>query len=289
MTNTPPPPGPYTPPSGVSSTQDDTYTILYVTGRQLTTLASIVKLNCVPPACPPVLSWTYSFDYNGTHYAKTFSHTYIAGDTVLSILNDFAAQFTADPIIQDVQGDAINYAIVRAPVQEFEFFQRFPFVNTSGPGAGNPIMTAGPGTVVSSGGKNLEIAPFIAFTRSTLADGVAPKAGDLIGGMYWVGDTLTVPADAKNVDPLLAQMIVQYGDPATGQTFMNFTMGGPTGTQGWVKFRNAPYSVQMSGWIAGSTGAPMIYQDGSRTYIRAPAGGDVVIQDAAGNNLAVWR
>jgi hypothetical protein len=271
----------YTPPSGFSSTVDGAYTIAHLVGRQPITKPISVMLACSLPNCPAVLQWNYDFTFGREHYHYEFKHMLTASDTPLSILADFREQFVGTAIIKEAIGaDIVGYAYVRSEEQKhFTFFQSWPFVRDA-----EPKVTAVAGVTVEGGGPTLEVAPFLACVRSTFDQGRPPQAGDLLCGIYFVGDTPDRAADSRNVDPILGQIIAAYTDPATRKISLTFSFDS-------VRFNHAITTpgVKITDWIMGPREVPLLKQDASSTYLRAPEGGDIRFQDNSGRDIGVTK
>ena len=271
----------YTPPSGFTTTVDGAYTIAHLVGRQPITHPTSVMLACTLPNCPAVLQWNYDFTYRGEHYHYEFKHTLTVSDTPLSIMADFREQFIGKATIKEAIGaDIVGYAYVRSEEQKhFQFFQSWPFVRDGGPKA-----TAVSGVTVEGGQSTLETAPFLACVRSTFDQGRPPEAGDYLCGIYFVGDTPDRAADSRNVDPILGQIVATYTDPATGKISLTFSFDS-------VLFNHAITTpgVKITDWIMGPREVPLLKQDASSTYLRAPEGGDIRFQDSSGRDIGVTK
>lgn len=197
----PPPPGAYTPP-GFSWSQDGAYTIIYLNdNRQPITEPTNVTLTCTPNVdCPAQVGFSYGWTGQP---ALSFLHTIVAGDTTASVLAGLATQYKGNATIQAAIGaDIVGYALVRGNF--FQFFQSWPFINQ------DPVTTPLGGMNVSGGGPTLEVNPVIVMTR-TNPNGRQHMAGDACGSIYYTADA-SAAADAKNVSPMLGQIICRFQD-----------------------------------------------------------------------------
>lgn len=172
------------------------------------------------PTPGDVVGFNYSFTYNGTPYNLQFRHTIAAGETTMKpALDDIAAQFRAHPTVKAAIGaDIVSYALVRqsGPTNWwFQFFQSWPFVDTGNPVASIYVTGTAAGGV-SGGARVLEVNPYWACGRSTIAKGRQPMAGDNICGLYITGDVTGRALDQRNVDQVYGQVQDFIIDPAPG-------------------------------------------------------------------------
>lgn len=210
----PPPTGQYTPP-GVSWTQDGAYTIIYLgDNKQAITSPVTIGLNCAPNInCPDVVG----FDYSWTGQSPIqLRHTIVPGDTAATIFADIAAQFKNNPTIKAAIGaDIVEYAHVRANV--FQFFQSYPFVDDFSPSLSGVL-----GMQYVPGDGALEVNPVVVCYRQQ-PSGRQARAGDALCGIYFSADSPAGSMDAKNVHPMLGQIIARWIDPATGKIALSFS------------------------------------------------------------------
>jgi hypothetical protein len=228
-----------TPADGFTSFANGGYVIGELVGRQLITQPSNITLSC-PSGCPATFAFDYAFTYQGTRQTVHFTHTPTVADMSqpsavqqMLILSDFQQQFASNATIRAAIGaDIVDFSYVRrepgyGKPYQFQFFQSVPFLQSGA----NPVLTAVSGTAVYPGNDTLEISPFLSFVRTTADQGRPPKAGDLIGGIYFSADLLARgdigaparPADSRNVDPIYGSIIIQNIDPAYGKSKAIFT------------------------------------------------------------------
>jgi hypothetical protein len=177
------------------------------------------------------VGFDYSYNYQGGRKHLQFRHTMAAGETIRDIAFALAAQFKGNSDVNAVIGaDIVSYALVRQTSPTtwwFQFFQKWPFVNT-----GNIILTPVSSATMTvsydAGGPALEVNPYVAFGRSTIAQGRQPQSGDNIFGMYVTGDVTNQPVDLRNVDPTYFQLQWHIIDPTPGVASASMTVIGDT-------------------------------------------------------------
>jgi hypothetical protein len=201
----PPPAGSYTPPN-FSCTQDGAYTICYFgDNKQPITTPWNMTLDCTLAVnCPATVG--FSLEWTGQ---APIAFTAAGSDP--NALAGIAAQFKGNAAVKTAFGaDIVGYALVRVPM--FQFFGSWPFcadpnlkaVDLGGfplPASGNYFLGSPPCAA--------EVNPVIVFYR-TLPAGMPWGGGSACPGIYFTADGPGGLADAKNVNPMLGQIICRF-------------------------------------------------------------------------------
>jgi hypothetical protein len=207
---------------GMHNCRDGSYTHVDLVSNQTNTGPNEVRFS--GPITPgDVVGFDYSFIHDGAPQVRRFRHAMKAGDTHRTVLDDLAAQWRADPVVNAAIGaDIVSYALVRQAGPEswvFQFYENWPFVDKANP---RLAIALSPGATArgegSAGNKTLESNPYWSCGRTTIEQGRSPQKGDRLCSFYGHGRRHRAAARQSQCRPDLCTVGVHghRSDPRCG-------------------------------------------------------------------------